>query len=805
MNEEYPPIQFSPPQVAERRRERPRLVPVSQEEIARRAEVVRRLKEQITPLSERLRSLSEDERRAVFFKLEHESPVPLVGTGLKKISEPSARVTLAIPTSDNLDKLSARLDSYEQSVPSEGGFLPNATLANRLQSIAEAAPTDRLSGELLEQYNDLIRQDWVICEIEMLSVARGERQRREELRAIRHELMNAFRSRTRGDIFEHEEIKGTARAVIRCTGELFRELVEGPAWQRRITWFEGRPSFESFYVTNEQFSIERLGRFISPPADAPVVCVIDSGVTPGNAFLQPVIKERLSRSFLKRATDNPHDQIGHGSGVGSLVAYYALNMAEGGENQASVWIASARILNELNTIEDERLFSAVVREVVQHFVPLGIKIFNLSVNDFNLSWNQNAKRTTPRRSWTARAIDQISHEYDVVFVVSTGNLMIVEVNDLLRSGKTYPAYLSDEDASVRDPGQAALALTVGSVVPTTLIVGPEGRASAFAETGRPSPFTRVGPGIRNEIKPELVEYGGNYLFQEELRRVKTNPGLDVVMASHQLTPALTRASGTSFAAARVSHKVARILGDLRSVGVDPSAALLKAFAVNSATQPLAHESQDAFAEELTEPENVRFLFGYGIPDHQRATDCGPYTVVLYHQGHIEPDSIIFFDVPIPASLTNTARGKKRLTVTVVHTPQVQRWGLEEYLSAGLKWRMFRGDVPRDHIVAAMSSEEAGNVDDDAENEEPDELSFDLGINVRSRGTVQHGTYEWTLHRDNYSDHAYTLAVTAYERWQRANPPVVPFAVVVRFEETTESVPVYAEINASVQVQARARR
>ena len=37
---------------------------------------------------------------------------------------------------------------------------------------------------------------------------------------------------------------------------------------------------------------------------------------------------------------------------------------------------------------------------------------------------------------------------------------------------------------------------------------------AIAEQKQPSPFTRCGPGIGKEIKPELVELGGNYLIDE---------------------------------------------------------------------------------------------------------------------------------------------------------------------------------------------------------------------------------------------------------------------------------------------------
>ena len=199
----------------------------------RRLEIARRLQAQVDPLSDRLRSLSDTERRAVFIKLEHDGPVPLSGTGLRPISEPkSERFTLAVPRRDNLDALVAKLKDFATATP-EKGTLPNAALG-QIQSITLGSPIDRLSPNLRARYDSLIKQPWLTCEIEILSLAGGTKKPAQELMTARNDLMKAFQSGVHGNFFEHEQIKNTIRAVIRCTGELFRRLVEGDEWQTRM-------------------------------------------------------------------------------------------------------------------------------------------------------------------------------------------------------------------------------------------------------------------------------------------------------------------------------------------------------------------------------------------------------------------------------------------------------------------------------------------------------------------------------------------------------------------------------------------
>jgi len=65
----------------------------------------------------------------VFYKLEHEGPVNLGGTGLKPVAEPSERFTLAIPVADDLTGFTEKITKFETAQPSRLGVVPPAGLA----------------------------------------------------------------------------------------------------------------------------------------------------------------------------------------------------------------------------------------------------------------------------------------------------------------------------------------------------------------------------------------------------------------------------------------------------------------------------------------------------------------------------------------------------------------------------------------------------------------------------------------------------------------------------------------------------
>ena len=812
MNDGYPPLELAPDKSRRRRKEKPRIVPLPPEVLARRLQIAQVLKVKIDQLSRHLKSLSADERRAVFYKLEHEVPVSnptttLSGTDLKPISQPSPEIVYAVPKKETLNRLSQKVDEFATG-PVKKQHVPNEWLAY-LKDIQEADPKDRLSDDLRRAYATHVKSKSIICEIEFLSLKRGVNQQKEEIEVWIKELQQAFASGVHGTFFEHELMLPTCRAVIRCTGAMFKQIVEEPQWIERIRWVESRPKFQTFSEVLEAFRFQDLAPISSPPRDAPVVCIVDSGVTAGNPFLEKVVRTSLTKSFLKKQPTNPSDEHGHGSAIASLASYYSLNLAAGAQNQPRLWIASARILNADNQIEDERLFSKVLEEVVIYFAKQGVRIFCLAVGDERMVWGDASRRVLPRKSWVARRIDQLSREHDIVFVTCTGNIAMAALSEFAKQGMTYPQYLAEAAAQLLDPGQAALALTVGSVAPGTKIVFATD-SQAIALRNQPSPFTRSGPGIRREIKPEVVEYGGNLAFDTTMGHVRENRGLQVVAASKQLSPAVSFWTGTSFAVPRVAYRLALIDQDLRSLDIMPSASLMRAFLVNSA----AHREENgelgsirkAFSDKVHR-DQVHMLLGYGLPDQDRATGCDDYSVVAFFQGEIKPDHVMFFDVPVPAQLAKSG-DNRRLTVTVVHAPEVQRWGLERYLGVDLKWRMFRGDKSRDEIVEAMaepideSDEETLDdllmIDED-EVTLPMELPFKPSFLKRSRGTVQHAVYEWSQHRKEYSDGQYTLAIAAYKRWTR-KVENIPIAVVVRLEDLGRKIPIYVQVRNSIEVE-----
>ena len=109
--------------------------------------------------------MNEEERRAVFYKLEHEKPVDpattLSGTDLKPIAQPTPEIVYAVPRQESLSKLAKKLDDFATG-PVKKDHVPNEWLAY-LVDIQEADPKDRLSDDMREQYAALAKSKSLIC------------------------------------------------------------------------------------------------------------------------------------------------------------------------------------------------------------------------------------------------------------------------------------------------------------------------------------------------------------------------------------------------------------------------------------------------------------------------------------------------------------------------------------------------------------------------------------------------------------------------------------------------------------------
>lgn len=124
MNDNFPPLQLGAPTYLDRRPEKPRRSPLAPELLARRTEIARVLGTKVESLNLALRNMTEEQRKAVFYKVTHDGPIALPGTGLKPLVDRSDRVTLVVPKHDNLESLTNKIQEFATDPPRRG-FVKN--------------------------------------------------------------------------------------------------------------------------------------------------------------------------------------------------------------------------------------------------------------------------------------------------------------------------------------------------------------------------------------------------------------------------------------------------------------------------------------------------------------------------------------------------------------------------------------------------------------------------------------------------------------------------------------------------------
>jgi subtilisin family serine protease len=192
----------------------------------------------------------------------------------------------------------------------------------------------------------------------------------------------------------------------------------------------------------------------------------------------------------------------------------------------------------------------------------------------------------------ASLLDELSRELDIVIIVSSGNVSNPNVpnfsnrEDLMN--KTRDQLLSDEHRLI-DPATAALGVTVGSITRYAEPDNPAGLKTiplSAGKEGYPSAFTRTGEGVNGAVKPEFVDYGGNFVIRQ-LGSNDVRWGINHALNEPTLNNSIDRIfkgwQGTSFAAPHVTHIAARLQRALQTqIGEEPSANLIRALLASSA-------------------------------------------------------------------------------------------------------------------------------------------------------------------------------------------------------------------------------
>ena len=353
--------------------------------------------------------------------------------------------------------------------------------------------------------------------------------------------------------------------------------------------------------------------------------------------------------------------------------------------------------------------------------------------------------------------------------------------------------------SLVNPAQSFQALTVGSV--GYGVYENAGWQSFASQRGAPSAFSRSGLGIWESIKPEVVEFGGDYL-----RTAGDKPDVSAPSHAKECYPPLVRSTlhggpafdrddvGTSYA----TPKVTRIAAGLQTVLPEESCLLYRALIVQSARWP-------DWARGLPPNEQTALMarIGYGVPDMKRATMNTDYRTTFITTGdqEIKPGGCHVYQVPIPEEIRRAGFDYDILvevTLSYAAEPRRTRRTHRGYLSTWLDWQSNRKDERLESFVSRIVK------DDDDVIREGTSFSWTISSSSntgqiadvrRSIGTVQK---DWAYIRSNALPEDFCIAVRGHKGWSKDPDNTANYTLAVTFEIVNEEIAIYNPLRIAVQ-------
>lgn len=544
-----------------------------------------------------------------------------------------------------------------------------------------------------------------------------------------------------------------------------------------------------------------------PPANGPRVCILDSGITSNHPLLAANVGHE--EAILTKQTSSA-DRHGHGTMVGGLAVFGDVRACyEDGSFSSPVTLFSARVLNDQNQFDDEKLIINQMKQAIETFKkpPYNCRVFNLSLGSDEPALGIGRDRQT---EW-AEALDTIARESKSLLVVSAGNCLeritrnSDEAEDELNE---FPNRLFDPDARLCDPATSAIAITVGSLAQHDSTAIKKGAsagdiAKSISRVNQPTLTTRTGPGLNGAIKPEFVHYGGNLVFIgfSGTRRIDGEEGISVMSFSHQPTQRLfSYDTGTSFSAPRVARLAALVHHRLREqLNQEPHPNLIRAMLANASSIP--PETASLLDQVFDQHAKIKAC-GYGLPDDDFALYSWDRRVTLIAQGQIKLDHFHIFGVPIPESFRN-ASGQRAISVALAFDPPVRR--RFDYLGVEMDVFLIRGktlDEVHDAFKKVAPDEDATDAIGSPYriDLEPKATSRQGGYS-RKKSTLQRGVFTMKTRRKDYGD-TYWLVVRAERKWAPATIETQDYAVAVTLAADEQRL--YNQVRQRVQLQQKVR-
>jgi hypothetical protein len=258
------------------------------------------------------------------------------------------------------------------------------------------------------------------------------------------------------------------------------------------------------------------GRLQPPPAQAPTVCILDSGITSAHPLLAPAIDPQdVHRYDPTWPAGDSAFWNGHGTAMSGIALYGNLQTALESQEPFALdhRLEAVTMLAPDGAQHEPRLYGAITAECIARAeiqAPQRPRVVCMAVTS-----SIDTLRGQPS-SWSA-AVDNIcfgDNQNQQLLMISAGNIR----DDV--APQEYPA--ANDTATIENPGQAWNALTVGAHTERVNITDPTYAGwTPIAPAGDLCPTSRTSTTWQRQwpIKPEIVMEGGDPI--QEYRRTLT--------------------------------------------------------------------------------------------------------------------------------------------------------------------------------------------------------------------------------------------------------------------------------------------
>lgn len=710
------------------------------------------------------------------------------------------KLYLTMTNQRSMDQLLSLWDKYSHNENFDYGYAVFKDVFSHLRSVRRWEASDRLEETTVSALNRILEEESEGIRFEIELWYRQDEAKRKNQRDYVASVIKDCRGKVVNETI-YSSI-GFHGIIAECPSDEVRRMIADSGYPLLVldaVKFIKPSGQTASRITNPTDIKDSQSCDDANPTKDPVIALFDGLPLANHALLANRIIINDPDDFESSYTAN---QRQHGTGMSSLIIHGDLhNKFAALDSYLYVRPIMRPDKYGYESVPSNRLFVDILRQAVMEIVNeptlSTIRIINISIGD-------STKPFVYALSPVAKMLDYLSEKYNLLFIVSAGNnLDYIETQytkqqfcGLAVEQKQKAVYENVwntlQNRKILSPSESINAVTVAGSYSDYAQPPYYGHQLPIVE-GYPAPYSRIGPGYKNAIKPDMINNGGRlgYSFSSimdddpaELKVVITNSssGVGQGVASPNTPTAQINTCGTSNATALTSRLCAEYLNVLRSnellsIPNNYEAIALKAMLIHSCSWGvIGQDLMNNYVPNVPRRKRAETLkwVGYGYPDKDFSSFCTDQRVTVMGYGELNSGQQTKFSFPLPDCLIAEAV-KKKLTITLAWMSPIAPKN-KNYKLADL---LFSAD---NHKLIAEKRE---NSDE----------------NTSRRGTVQHEVFEGKTASTYVSGSNVEIVVQCKKSSTTQSP--VKFVLMATLEVAPEyNLPIYQEVEALVRAQVR---